>query len=91
MSVKKGDFVEATVMGKECGKRQGLVTDIYPDGTVLVELGSVLVLCQNPKKISESNLNRAQRYWVMNRRASLDPVDLIKRYRAEKPTPSFGV
>lgn len=89
MSVRKGDFVEATTVGARRILKQGLVTSIYPDGTCLVEMGAVLTLCEKPKKISEKKLNRPQRDWIARRRVSLDPVDPMAQHRAERSTPSF--
>jgi hypothetical protein len=90
MPVRIGDFVEAMSVGPRRVKRQGLITNIYGDGTFLVEMGAVLVLCQDPKKIPEGKLNRLQRDWVLRRRATLDPVDPMAQHRAAKPTPSFA-
>ena len=89
MAVRKGDFVEATTVGEKRMLTQGLVTSIYPDGTYLLEMGAILMLCESPKKISERKLSRAQRDWILRRRAALDPVDPIEKHRVERPTPSF--
>jgi hypothetical protein len=86
MPVRIGDFVEGLSDEKTPTLRQGLVTSIYPDGKVLLEMGAVLVLCKEVTKISESGLNRAQRTWIASRRVSLDPTPS----RGKNPTRSIA-
>jgi hypothetical protein len=69
--VRLGDFVEATFVGQAGEKRRGIITNFYSDKMVLVELGDVLVLCTDPRKIPEQELSRGQKDWVIRRRATL--------------------
>ena len=89
MTLKVGDFAEGMSDEKIPSLRQGLVTKIYPDGKVLLEMGAVIVLCKDVKKVSERNLSRSQRDWINRRRGALDPVDPAKKHIVDRPTPSL--
>jgi len=66
-----GDFVEANLLHDKTQQRRGIITHVFENGTVIVEMSTVSSICEQPKKIEESGLAFGQKWWVANKRKEL--------------------
>jgi hypothetical protein len=66
-----GDFVEANLLHDKTQQRRGIITQVFENGTVVVEMSTTSSMCEQPKKIEESGLAYGQKWWLANKREEL--------------------